>query len=124
MPEAWAGRTRAPGDRVKPGRSCEHRPHRPASPADPGDPYAIVARLRDTVPSGSYLAISHAGSDRVDPEAQQGIGDSWSGRVQQQFTLRSRAQAARFFAGTDLVEPGVSGQESSSLGMVDQSRLH
>jgi len=74
---------------------------------DSDDPYAIVARLLDTVPSGSYLAISHGGSDRVDQEAQQSIGDSWSGRVQQQFTLRSREQVARFFAGTDLVEPGV-----------------
>jgi hypothetical protein len=53
------------------------------------------------------IAISHGGSDRVDREAQQDIGDSWSGRVQQQFTLRSRGQVARFFAGTDLVEPGV-----------------
>jgi len=74
---------------------------------DSDDPYAIVACLMDAVPPGSYLAVSHAGSDRVDPGAQQGIGASWSGRVQQQFTLRSREQVARFFAGTDLVEPGV-----------------
>jgi hypothetical protein len=74
---------------------------------DADAPYAIVARLMEAVPSGSYLAISHGGSDRVDREAQQDIGDSWSGRVQQQFTLRSREQVARFFAGTDLVEPGV-----------------
>ncbi|MGH3278641.1 MAG: SAM-dependent methyltransferase [Trebonia sp.] len=40
-------------------------------------------------------------------EAQQSIGDSWSGKVQQQFTLRSREQVARFFAGRDLVEPGL-----------------
>ncbi len=74
---------------------------------DSDDPYAIVARLMDAVPPGSYLAVSHAGSDRVGPEAQQDIRDSWSGRVKQQFTLRSREQVARFFAGTDLVEPGV-----------------
>ena len=74
---------------------------------DSDDPYAIVARLLDAVPSGSYLAISHAGSDRLDQEAQQSIDDSWTGRVQQDFTLRSREQVARFFAGTDLIEPGV-----------------
>jgi hypothetical protein len=27
--------------------------------------------------------------------------------AQQQFTLRTREQVARFFAGTDLVEPGL-----------------
>jgi hypothetical protein len=74
---------------------------------DSDDPYAIVARLMDAMPSGSYLAISHAGSDRIDQESQQSIGDSWNGRVQQQFTLRSREQVAEFFAATDLVEPGV-----------------
>jgi len=74
---------------------------------DSDDPYAIVARLMDAVPPGSYLAISHAGSDRLDQESQQSIGDSWNGRVQQQFTLRTREQVAEFFAGTDLVEPGV-----------------
>jgi len=59
------------------------------------------------MPSGSYVAISHAGSDRIEQEAQQSIGDSWSGKVQQDFTLRSREQVARFFAGTDLIEPGL-----------------
>ena len=74
---------------------------------DSDDPYAIVARLVDAVPAGSYLVISHAGSDRVEEETQQSISDSWSGRVQQQFTLRSRAQVERFFTATDLIEPGV-----------------
>jgi hypothetical protein len=37
----------------------------------------------------------------------QGIDDSWNGRIQQQFTWRSREQVARFFAGTDLVDPGL-----------------
>jgi hypothetical protein len=30
-----------------------------------------------------------------------------SGRIQQQITWRSREQVARFFEGTDLVEPGL-----------------
>ncbi len=71
------------------------------------DPHAIVATLMDAVPSGSYLAISHPSSDFLDQETQQGIGDSWNGRVQQQFTFRSRDQVARFFAGTDLIDPGL-----------------
>ena len=32
------------------------------------DPYAIVARLMDAVPSGSYLVMAHAASD-IAPEA-------------------------------------------------------
>ena len=71
------------------------------------DPHAIVATLLDAVPSGSYLAISHPSSDFLDQETQQGIGDSWNGRVQQQFTFRSRDQVAQFFAGTDLIDPGL-----------------
>ena len=74
---------------------------------DSDDPYGIVARLMDAVPSGSYLAISHGASDLLGQETMQSIDDSWSGRVQQQFTWRSREQVRRFFAGTDLVEPGV-----------------
>ena len=48
---------------------------------DCDDPYGIAASLTDAVPSGSYLAISHAGSDLLDREAQQGIDDSWSGKA-------------------------------------------
>lgn len=91
---------------------------------DDDDPYGIVGQLMDAVPTGSYLAISHAGSDRVRQEAQQDIGDSWSGKVQQQFTLRSHEQVARFFAGTDLVEPGLVSAEEwrPEPGTVDEGK--
>jgi hypothetical protein len=74
---------------------------------DADDPYAIVARLMDAVPSGSYLAISHGASDLIDPGALQSLHDSWKGKVQQQFRWRTREQVARFFADMDLVEPGL-----------------
>src|SRR5487761_782136 len=35
---------------------------------DADDPHAIVARLMDTVPPGSHLALSHPGADLLDPE--------------------------------------------------------
>jgi trans-aconitate methyltransferase len=74
-------------------------------PAD--DPYAIVAKLLDAVPPGSYLAVSHLGSDLLSQETREGI-EGLSGRVmQQRMTMRSREQVARFFQGTDLVEPGL-----------------
>jgi hypothetical protein len=74
---------------------------------DSDDPHAIVARLMDAVPSGSYLAISHAGSDLYDREALDTIKDIASQRVRQQLSARSREQVARFFDGLDLVQPGV-----------------
>jgi hypothetical protein len=59
------------------------------------------------VPSGSYLAISHAGSDLLGQEREDGLQDAWGGRMQQQIIWRSREQVARFFEGTDLVAPGL-----------------
>jgi hypothetical protein len=74
---------------------------------DSDSPHAIVARLMDAVPSGSYLAISHVGSDLFNREALQDIMDVADRRVQQQVAFRTREQVARFFEGTDLVEPGL-----------------
>ncbi len=75
--------------------------------ADADDPHAIVAAIMDAVPPGSYLAISHAGSDLLDRDMLASLEDAWRGRMQQQITWRSREQVLRFFAGTDLVEPGL-----------------
>jgi hypothetical protein len=74
---------------------------------DADAPYAIVAKVVDAVPSGSYLAITHAASDLMTPEELQGLYDSLNGKAQQRFQLRTREQVARFFAGMDLVEPGL-----------------
>jgi hypothetical protein len=74
---------------------------------DPDDPHAIVATFMDAVPSGSYLAISHAGADLLDQEVLQNLKDTWNGKMQQNLTWRTRAEVARFFAGMDLVDPGL-----------------
>jgi hypothetical protein len=74
---------------------------------DADDPHAIVARLMDAVPSGSYLAISHLGTDLLAPERQRGLEDVTGRMSQQQYAYRSREQVTRFFEGTDLVEPGL-----------------
>jgi len=74
---------------------------------DADNPHEIVAGLLDAVPAGSYLAISHGAADLLGQELAQNIDESWKGRLQQQFTWRSREQVARFFADTDLVEPGL-----------------
>ena len=74
---------------------------------DADDPHAIVATLMDAVPAGSYLAISHTGSDRLGRETIDGLTDVMDRMVQQDFTLRPREQVERFFDGTDLVAPGL-----------------
>jgi hypothetical protein len=74
---------------------------------DADDPHAIVATLMDAVPPGSYLALSHAGSDLVSPQVQRGIEDVAGRMIRQQLASRTREQVARFFHGTDLVEPGL-----------------
>jgi S-adenosyl methyltransferase len=74
---------------------------------DSDDPFAIVAALMDAVPSGSYLALTHSASDLLGVEQRQGLEDVNSRMIQQQFTYRSREQVARFFAGMDLMAPGL-----------------
>ena len=74
---------------------------------DADDPRAIVARLMDAVPSGSYLAISHLGLEFLPPETLRQMQDLSRGNIQQEFAYRSQDEVSLFFAGLDLVEPGI-----------------
>jgi hypothetical protein len=74
---------------------------------DTDDPHAIVAELLAAVPAGSYLVISHLGSDLLAQDKLDSIVGIAGQMVQQQPVYRDREQLARFFAGTDLVEPGL-----------------
>jgi S-adenosyl methyltransferase len=74
---------------------------------DADDPYGIVAKIMDAVPSGSYLAVSHVGSDLFGVEALAGVSDLTNQVADWKFASRSREQVARFFDGMDLVEPGL-----------------
>jgi hypothetical protein len=74
---------------------------------DADDPHAIVAKLLNAVPAGSYLALSHTGSDLLTADVQQGIRNVIGSSGQQQYSNRTREQVARFFEGTDLAEPGL-----------------
>jgi hypothetical protein len=79
------------------------------------DPYGIVARFREAMAAGSYLAISHGTRDipvrpDMSPEAMAEMG----AKVERLYQLtttslvtRTRAQVERFFDGFDLLEPGV-----------------
>jgi hypothetical protein len=73
---------------------------------DADDPAAIVRRLLDAVPPGSYLVIAHPASDIH--AAQTGKAATRVNAVMADpVTLRPYAEVARFFGGLDLVEPGL-----------------
>ncbi len=74
---------------------------------DADSPHAIVAKLLDAVPPGSYLALSHVASDLVDAGTQEGVTDISDQMIHQDFSFRTRDEVTRFFEGTDLVPPGV-----------------
>jgi hypothetical protein len=76
---------------------------------DQDDPYGVIARYRDALPPGSFLALSHVTADQREDqigEAQDMIQQS---RSADQLTPRTHADILRFFDGFDLVEPGLVG---------------
>jgi hypothetical protein len=72
---------------------------------DERHPADVVAAYRDAVASGSYLAITHGTQDGR-PDFQQ-IVDLYRGSASSQFVTRPRAEVERFFAGFDLIDPGL-----------------
>ncbi|MFF7193015.1 SAM-dependent methyltransferase [Streptomyces sp. NPDC008079] len=71
---------------------------------DYGEALAVVRRLVDAMPSGSYLMLSHGSdNDPVQVTAQNAYNSS--GAVP--YILRTPKQIAAFFDGLDLVEPGL-----------------
>ena len=73
--------------------------------SDAEDPWALVRTLTAAVPPGSYLVISHPALDIG--EAQAAGQRAYNQHVATPQTLRTRDQVARFFAGLDLVPPGL-----------------
>jgi S-adenosyl methyltransferase len=74
--------------------------------ADEDDPGGIVGAFMSAVPRGSQLALSHAGGDGV-PEAAAECARSIFETAESPFVPRRHAQVAGFFAGLELVAPGV-----------------
>ncbi|MFI1996244.1 SAM-dependent methyltransferase [Actinoplanes sp. NPDC020271] len=69
--------------------------------------YSIVKTLIEAVPSGSYLALSHATNDFIPKAAAEVFA---SGRIPgtHDFTGRKRADFERLFDGLEIISPGVS----------------
>ena len=62
--------------------------------------------LRGALPSGSYLALTHATADEMDPDVADQAEQLYR-RANAPFHFRTRDQIARLFEGLELVEPGV-----------------
>jgi hypothetical protein len=72
---------------------------------DATDPYQLVAAILDAMPPGSYLVVSHPGSDLgATPEASLAGGRTM---VDTAVTVRTHAEVSRFFAGLRLLPPGL-----------------
>lgn len=74
---------------------------------DADNPHAITAKLLDAVPSGSYIALTHLGSDLLAPETRDGLESLSSQSMQQRLGFRDRAAVVRFLDGTELIDPGL-----------------
>jgi hypothetical protein len=70
------------------------------------DAPGIIARFRERMAPGSYLAMSIGTSDGADPEMLAEATQTYAG-ARMPFTLRSRAQIMDLFSGFDVVEPGL-----------------
>jgi hypothetical protein len=68
--------------------------------------HAVVNRLVDALPSGSYLAMAHP-TNEVDREKAEAVTRRWNERGGAPIRVRSRQELASFFDGLELLEPGV-----------------
>src|ERR1700685_2755567 len=70
------------------------------------DAQGIIARFRQRMAPGSYLAVSLGTSDGADPEMLAEATETYAA-ARMPFTLRSRDQIMDLFGGFSLLEPGL-----------------
>ena len=73
---------------------------------DNEEAYAIIGRLMEVMPSGSYLALNHPTLEVTGEKMATAI-QYWNQYGKPPGTHRTPDELARFFDGMDLVEPGV-----------------
>ncbi|MEU0531429.1 SAM-dependent methyltransferase [Amycolatopsis tolypomycina] len=76
---------------------------------DSEDPHALLARYRDHVAPGSYLAISHLVSDQDSDRINSAVGTFNRARGHDQATTRTYKEVETMFGDFDLIEPGLVG---------------
>lgn len=74
---------------------------------DADQPLAVVAGYRDAMCSGSYLAVSHYGPDASLSNAFELLDSMNFGDWRPKVSLRDLTSIGAFFAGLELVEPGI-----------------
>jgi hypothetical protein len=74
--------------------------------ADADAPAALVARLMEAMAPGSYLVMSHPASDVATAQMATSMR-AYNNQAAVPLTARSHAEVTAFFAGLDLIEPGV-----------------
>ncbi|MFI5756717.1 SAM-dependent methyltransferase [Streptomyces sp. NPDC051569] len=75
---------------------------------DAEDPHGIAARLLEALPSGSHLVVSHPAADITADEVAQSMRVyNERAAAHASATPRTQDEVARFFEGTELLEPGV-----------------
>jgi hypothetical protein len=73
---------------------------------DEDDPLGIVAALRDAVPSGSYLVLSHPTTD-AEPTGMPKVAATLNRMMPNKVTYRTYPEVVRYFDGWQLLEPGI-----------------
>ncbi|NUT49622.1 MAG: hypothetical protein HOV94_20280 [Saccharothrix sp.] len=76
---------------------------------DSADPHALLARYRDALAPGSYLAITHATGDHQGEDLTAATDAIKQSNSPDQMNLRSHAEITRMFDGFELVPPGLVG---------------
>lgn len=76
---------------------------------DSDRPTELMARLREALPAGSYVAMSHASMSEAPEElvARMAALAELYRETSDPTTMRSRAEFESFYEGLDLVEPGI-----------------
>lgn len=70
---------------------------------DEEDPYGIVECYKRVLAPGSYMQLTHFSDESDEAKANEAVLRHALGRGQ----VRSRTEITRFFAGLDVVEPGI-----------------
>ncbi len=73
---------------------------------DREDPWTIVDCYKDLMAPGSYLVISHVTAEHLSADAARQAQAAYAG-ASAPAVPRTREQVTRFFAGLDVVSPGV-----------------
>lgn len=72
---------------------------------DGDDPTGIVARYREAMAPGSYLALTHA-TDEMPPDVRAKLTQVYS-RSTSGMVMRTPEQVRKLFDGFEVVEPGL-----------------